>query len=92
LWRTKFNCLTKWFEFLSKILFLYKKYFFSEKFTFESRRHNDYPFALTLYVNGIIDCRISVCCEYKHKLGIPLGGKRASFAICNVQGGQPCQT
>ncbi|CAF4936953.1 unnamed protein product, partial [Rotaria socialis] len=64
----------------------------NEKFTFESRRHFAYPFALSLYVNGLIDCRISVCCEYKHKIGLPLGGKRASFAILNVQGGKPCQT
>lgn len=65
---------------------------FLEKFTFESRRHSAYPFALSLYVNGLIDCRISVCCEYKHKIGLPLGGKRATFAILNVQGGKPCQT
>lgn len=63
-----------------------------EKFTFKSRRHNEYPFALSLYVNGLIDCRISVCCEYKHKIGIPLSGKHSSFAIINVQGGNPCHT
>ncbi len=73
---------------------LKKIYFFCslEKFRFESHRHNEYPFALTLYVNGLIDCRISVCCEYKHKLAIPIGGKKGSFAILNVQGGKPCQT
>ncbi len=43
-------------------------------------------------MNGLIDSRISVCCEYKHKQRVPLGGKRGSFAILNVQGGQPCQT
>ncbi|CAF5027189.1 unnamed protein product [Rotaria sp. Silwood1] len=64
----------------------------NEMFTFRSRRHPEYPFALSLYVNGLIDCRISVCCEYKHKIGVPLTGKRASFAIYQVQGGQPCQT
>ncbi|CAF1195665.1 unnamed protein product [Adineta steineri] len=64
----------------------------NENFTFQSRRHFDYPFALSLYVNDLIDCRISVCCEYKHKIGVPLGGKRASFAFLNIQGGQPCLT
>ncbi|CAF1013687.1 unnamed protein product [Adineta steineri] len=64
----------------------------NENFTFQSRRHCDYPFALSLYVNDLIDCRISVCCEYKHKIGVPLGGKRASFAFLNIQGGQPCLT
>ncbi|CAF0982411.1 unnamed protein product [Adineta steineri] len=64
----------------------------NKNFTFQSRRHFDYPFALSLYVNDLIDCRISVCCEYKHKIGVPLGGKRASFAFLNIQGGQPCLT
>ncbi|CAF1358755.1 unnamed protein product [Rotaria sordida] len=73
-------------------IILFKNYLKpNEKFTFRSRRHFEYPFALSLYVNGLIDCRISVCCEYKHKIGVPLTGKQASFAICNVQGGQPCQ-
>lgn len=63
-----------------------------DEFTFKSRRQNSFPFALTLYIDGIIDSRISVCCEYKHKLNVPLGSKSASFAIVNVEGGRPCQT
>jgi len=63
-----------------------------DEFTFKSRRQNSFPFALTLYVDGMIDSRISVCCEYKHKLNVPLGSKSASFAIVNVEGGRPCQT
>lgn len=66
-------------------------YFVLEKFRFESRRYPEYPFALSLYVDGLIDSRISVCCEYKHKLNTPLGGIRSSFAILNVQRGRPCQ-
>ncbi len=83
------NQIVCFYRILKKIYFCFCSL---EKFRFESHRHNSYPFALTLYVNGLIDSRISVCCEYKHKLAIPIGGKKGSFAILNVQGGKPCQT
>ena len=60
------------------------------EFTFESRRHSDYPFGLTFYVKGFIDSRISTCCEYKHRHGVRLGGDRGHFAIISVQGSKPC--
>ncbi|CAF3621989.1 unnamed protein product [Rotaria sp. Silwood1] len=59
-------------------------------FTFESRRHSDYPFGLSLYVKGLIDSRISTCCEYKHRHGVKLGGERGHFAIKSVHGSKPC--
>ncbi|CAF3453440.1 unnamed protein product [Rotaria socialis] len=60
------------------------------EFTFESHRHSDYPFGLSLYVKGLIDSRISTCCEYKHRHGVKLGGDRGHFAIKSVHGSKPC--
>ena len=56
-----------------------------------SRRHPDYPFAITCYINGLIDSRISTCCEMKHQLGVPLGGPRGSFMIEHIQRGKLCR-
>jgi hypothetical protein len=61
-----------------------------DEFTFNSRRHLDYPFGLSLYVKGLIDSRISTCCEYKHRHGVRLGGERGHFAIVSVEGSKPC--
>jgi hypothetical protein len=61
-----------------------------EKFAFDSKRHSDYPFALALYINGLINSRISVCCEYKHKKNALLGGPHGSFSIASVQKVKPC--
>ena len=30
-----------------------------DKFTFQSKRHKEYPFGLTIFLNGRYDCRIS---------------------------------
>ncbi|CAF0739828.1 unnamed protein product [Adineta ricciae] len=59
-------------------------------FKFLSRRHRGYPFALSLYVNGLVKSRISVCCEYKHKRNVPLDGKHGLFGIHDVQKVTPC--
>ncbi|CAF2938466.1 unnamed protein product [Rotaria sp. Silwood2] len=61
-----------------------------DEFTFNSRRHSDYPFGLSLYVKGLIDSRISTCCEYKHRHGVRLGGEHGHFAIVSVEGSKPC--
>ncbi|CAF3685342.1 unnamed protein product [Rotaria sp. Silwood1] len=61
-----------------------------DEFTFNSRRHSDYPFGLSLYIQGLIDSRISTCCEYKHRHGVRLGGERGHFAIISVEGSKPC--
>ena len=64
--------------------------FILDEFTFNSRRHSDYPFGLSFYVKGLIDSRISTCCEYRHRHGVRLGGDRGHFAIKSVQGSKPC--
>ena len=61
-----------------------------DEFTFVSHRHTDYPLGLSLYVKGLIDSRISTCCEYKHRHGVRLGGERGHFAIVSVEGSKPC--
>ena len=62
----------------------------TDDFTFTSRRHRGYPFGLTLYINGVEDCRLSACCEYKHPAGARLGGKKGHFGIVGVSGAAPC--
>ncbi|CAF0754519.1 unnamed protein product [Didymodactylos carnosus] len=61
-----------------------------DTFQFKSRRHPNFPFGLSLYVKGLIDSRISTCCEYKHRNGVRLGGERGHFGIQSVQGSKPC--
>ena len=62
-----------------------------DTFAFDSRRHADYRFALAFYINGLISCRVSVCCEFKHKKNAPLGGPTGSFAIHDVLHSKPCE-
>ena len=64
---------------------------FLELFTFDSYRHADYPFAIALYINGLINSRISVCCEYKHKHHVRLGSKHGLFGIYKVCNSKPCR-
>lgn len=61
-----------------------------DKFEFRSKRHKEYPFSLTIYINSTYDSRISTCCEYKHQLNVKIGGKGGRFAITNVTGSEPC--
>ncbi|CAF1161729.1 unnamed protein product [Didymodactylos carnosus] len=61
-----------------------------DEFKFVSKRHSSYPFALSFYVKGLIDSRLSTCCEYKHRRGVRLGGKCGQFRIKSVQGLRPC--
>ena len=56
-----------------------------EMFSFKSLRRGAFPFALTLYVNGLVDSRVSVCCENRHKKGVHLGGKDGSFGMYDVR-------
>lgn len=48
------------------------------------------PFGLTLYVDGMMVCRVSACCEYRHRAGKLLGSKTARFGLVKVEGGRPC--
>ncbi|KAL4218277.1 hypothetical protein ACF0H5_023013 [Mactra antiquata] len=59
-------------------------------FSFVSRRHRGYPFGLTLYIDGRVDCRISTCCEYKHGVKVKLGGKMGHFSLAGITGATPC--
>ena len=61
-----------------------------EHFTFASRRHLDMPFGLTFYLDGMMDYRMSACCEYRHQSGKLLGSKTAHFGLVRVEGGRPC--
>ena len=38
----------------------------------------------------MIDTRVSVCCEYRHKAGKHLGSQNGHFKLVRVSGGKPC--
>lgn len=63
---------------------------FTGTFSFISRRHRGYPFSLTLFIDGRVDCRVSTCCEYKHGIGVKLGGKMGHFSLTGITGATPC--
>jgi len=58
-------------------------------FEFASLRQREFPFSLTLYINGHQDCRVSTCCETKHKFKKRLG-KSGHFSIVSAPGATPC--
>ena len=58
-----------------------------EKFQFVSKRHKEYPFGLSFYVDNIFDCRVSTCCEYRHKPETKIGGH---FKVASITGAYPC--
>ncbi|GFS02228.1 glutamate-rich 3 [Elysia marginata] len=59
-------------------------------FSFISYRHRGYPFSLSIYIDGKMDCRVSTCCEYRHHKGGRIGGKKGHFSISGIQGAVPC--
>ena len=59
-----------------------------DEFEFISRRHLDFPFSLTIYVDNKVDCRVSVCCEYKHSLKAKIGA--GTFQVLSVEGEGAC--
>ncbi|XP_071073478.1 glutamate-rich protein 3 isoform X1 [Dasypus novemcinctus] len=61
-----------------------------ETFQFISKRHRGFPFSLTFFLNGIQVNRLSSCCEYKHRKGSRLGGKRGYFGFVCVEKSSPC--
>lgn len=61
-----------------------------ECFTFISRRHLGMPFGLTFYLDGMMDSRVSACCEFRHQCGKLLGSKSSHFRLVKVKGGRPC--
>lgn len=64
--------------------------FLLDEFTIFSRRHYGMPLGLSMYIDGMINCRLSSCCEYKHYPGQMVGGKSAQFHLVQVNGGKPC--
>ena len=54
-------------------------------FSFTSLRKEPFPFALTLFINGLATSRVSVCCENRHRKGVRIGGKISPFAMCGVR-------
>ncbi|XP_073935855.1 glutamate-rich protein 3 isoform X2 [Castor canadensis] len=61
-----------------------------ETFQFVSKRHHGFPFSLTFFLNGMQVNRLSSCCEYKHRNGSRLGGKRGYFGFVCVEKSSPC--
>ncbi|XP_021564227.1 glutamate-rich protein 3, partial [Carlito syrichta] len=61
-----------------------------ETFQFISKRHHGFPFSLTFFLNGMQVNRLSSCCEYKHRKGSRLGGKRGYFGFVCVERASPC--
>ncbi|XP_006146150.1 glutamate-rich protein 3 [Tupaia chinensis] len=61
-----------------------------ETFQFISKRHHGFPFSLTFFLNGMQVNRLSSCCEYKHRKGSRLGGKRGYFGFVSVERSSPC--
>ncbi|XP_053776787.1 glutamate-rich protein 3 isoform X3 [Desmodus rotundus] len=61
-----------------------------ETFQFISKRHHGFPFSLTFFLNGMQVNRLSSCCEYKHRKGSRLGGKRGYFGFVCVERSSPC--
>lgn len=55
-------------------------------FTFISWRHIGCPFGITIYLNSIVDFRLSTCCEYKHQ-GKVFG---SCFSVVKVEGDAAC--
>uniref|UniRef100_A0A8D2DFU3 DUF4590 domain-containing protein n=1 Tax=Sciurus vulgaris TaxID=55149 RepID=A0A8D2DFU3_SCIVU len=72
-------------------LCVYKgKLFENETFQFISKRHHGFPFSLTFFLNGMQVNRLSSCCEYKHRKGSRLGGRRGYFGFVCVERASPC--
>ncbi|KAG3283385.1 glutamate rich 3 [Ictidomys tridecemlineatus] len=72
-------------------LCVYKgKLFENETFQFISKRHHGFPFSLTFFLNGLQVNRLSSCCEFKHRKGSRLGGRRGYFGFVCVEKASPC--
>ena len=49
------------------------------------------PFGLTIYVDRVVDIRLSACCEHKYQCGKLLGSRKtANFGLVKLSGGKPC--
>ncbi|CAF4400214.1 unnamed protein product, partial [Adineta steineri] len=61
----------------------------NDEFTFKSSRLTDRHFAMTIYINGIIDQRIFICCEYGFVNQSHFHTKRNSCQLQSITGGIP---
>ena len=59
-------------------------------FKITSKRHIGMRLGFSFYIDGIIDSRMSACCEYKYQPGKLLGGRSAHFRLVQIDGGKPC--
>ncbi|KAI6654240.1 Glutamate-rich protein 3-like isoform X3 [Oopsacas minuta] len=62
------------------------------RFSFISRRHMDSTLGLTFYLSGLVDARLSACCEYRYKPGhrVGGGGKTCHYEWVSVKDATPC--
>ena len=66
--------------------------YFLDQFTFQSYRLIDHPFDITIYINGIIDQHMFVCCENGLFRQAHFQTSRSSCQLHSITGGVPCET
>ncbi|UJR17088.1 hypothetical protein I4U23_003985 [Adineta vaga] len=64
----------------------------NDKFTFKSSRLVNRHFDITIYINGILDQHVSVCCEYGFVNQAHFHTRRSTCQLQSITGGIPCQT
>jgi hypothetical protein len=65
---------------------------FLDEFTFKSGRLINHHFAITIYINRIIDQHIFVCCENGFVNQSHFQTRRGSCQLISITGGIPCET
>eukprot|EP00800_Vazella_pourtalesii_P001098 TRINITY_DN1092_c0_g1_i10.p1 TRINITY_DN1092_c0_g1~~TRINITY_DN1092_c0_g1_i10.p1 ORF type:complete len:636 (-),score=116.00 TRINITY_DN1092_c0_g1_i10:1401-3308(-) len=62
------------------------------RFSFLSRRHLDSTLGLTFYLSGLVDARLSACCEYRYKQGHRVGGagRTCHYEWVSAKNATPC--
>ncbi|CAF1604384.1 unnamed protein product [Adineta ricciae] len=63
----------------------------NDEFTFRSSRLIDHHFVITIYVNGIIDQHVFVCCETGFVSQSHFQMQRSSCQLQSITGGIPCE-
>ncbi|CAF1140878.1 unnamed protein product [Adineta ricciae] len=63
----------------------------NDEFTFKSSRLIDHHFVITIYVNGIIDQHVFVCCETGFVSQSHFQMQRSSCQLQSITGGIPCE-
>ena len=62
------------------------------RFSFLSRRHLDSTLGLTFYLSGLVDARLSACCEYRYKQRHRVGGagRTCHYEWVSAKNATPC--